>query len=696
MCLSCLLALPFLFSSPALPSEGIVRTFETPVDAVSVTLPEESATADVSYFADGAWSDWETLSVENEQDPLLKESNLMMFPEPVTKIRIKSETTFEVQPITVSREPVRYQVAATKNTGTPRVLSRKEWGANDSMLFRKESDKPSNETPEENGGNNSGAIPARVQECNTAQFNYPDEFKIKKTETTDSSGRIYRWPLQYSKSVELLAVHHTAVKGDGDTRSGAERVRALYEYHANNRGWGDVGYHYLIDEDGQIYEGKAGGKYVVAGHAYCNNIGTVGVALLGNFEVEEPSQEQLKALQWLLKDLTDTYNIDPSKNIQFHGKTMPPIVGHRDLLSTDCPGFYAYGTLNEIRKHVASGDVDASVKIPVKAGTVPKSSKKSSSSKRSVSSKKSSAISLPKRSTGELSRAAQRALNRQGSTLLLRKLRRGVASQKSASSKSVSRRPVTVRSSASSSKKSVVSRASSSRRSIVSNSSPEIRIRLTRKETGETNCSAYNLDVLRTKFRGSIECTVVDGIAALINTVTLEDYMTGLAEEPDTEPYEKQRAFAIAARTYAAYYMDPSHLRKFPGKPYDGSDSPATFQLYGGKDFEANNPRWVKAVKDTANEVLTFKGQIIRAPYFSGDDGRTRTPAEAGWNNFPFAEIFTSKDDPWCAGDTLRGHGVGMSGCGSEGQANEGKSGEEILKYYYPGTTIMSVSEARS
>ena len=39
-----------------------------------------------------------------------------------------------------------------------------------------------------------------------------------------------------------------------------------------------------------------------------------------------------------------------------------------------------------------------------------------------------------------------------------------------------------------------------------------------------------------------------------------------------------------------------------------------------------------------------------------------------------------------------RGHGVGMSGCGAEGQANEGKSGEEILRYYYPGTVLQAVS----
>jgi peptidoglycan hydrolase-like amidase len=192
-------------------------------------------------------------------------------------------------------------------------------------------------------------------------------------------------------------------------------------------------------------------------------------------------------------------------------------------------------------------------------------------------------------------------------------------------------------------------------------------------------------------YRGIVECRVVDGVLTLINKLGIEPYLMGLAEEPDTEPYQKQRAFAIAARTYAAYYADPAH-RKFPGKPYDGSDSAAIFQAYGGANFETQNPAWQKAVRSTQHLVLTKDGEVIRAPYFSSDDGRTKSPAEVGWKNFPFAEIFASKADPWCTGMENRGHGVGMSGCGAEGQANEGKSAEEILGYYYPGTELTRLS----
>ncbi len=99
------------------------------------------------------------------------------------------------------------------------------------------------------------------------------------------------------------------------------------------------------------------------------------------------------------------------------------------------------------------------------------------------------------------------------------------------------------------------------------------------------------------------------------------------------------------------------------------------------------------AVADTANLLLTKSNQIIKPPYFSSDDGRTKNPDDVGWTTFPFKEIFASKADPWCKGMENRGHGVGMSGCGAEGQANEGKTAEEILRYYYPGTVLKTAAE---
>ncbi len=787
-------ALP-LWQSSVHEDDLIRRTFVEPIDALSIDLPYDTATADVrGLLENGSWSDWETLELDDEQQPGLLESSLVMFPDDVSTIELRGEAARgHVHPIRIDDAPASYQLASLVSLGTPKILSRDDWGADDELLYvDSEHVAPAQDPSESTNDNGTAPAPStvsqRVKTCEDMQRDHPDEFKTVKKTTKGDNGRDLRWAHTYSKKIDLLVVHHTAVAVGGDKRSGVERVRAIYQYHAANRGWGDVGYHYLIDEEGQIYEGKAGGKYVVAGHAYCNNVNTIGVALLGNFEVEKPSQDQMKALQWLLDELGDTYDVDLDDNATYHGEMFSsPIVGHGDLLSTSCPGFYVAKTLSQVRSNVEDGDLDASISFPKKP-TSSKSSSKRSTSGRSASSRSRATstaassqpsvregisvlgdstiggrpggeipfsvryttgdrgatagsriadvkrsdqaigmwqlingvyepirghiiteTSVPRNSTVAIQLKLQIPRGRDdawvtigGAKYLIRPSGRAttpgtaassVRSTRSSSSVSFSRRPASVRTTTSSrsSVRSSSTRSSSSRKNTISDRGPTIKIRLESRDKDLARCSDADLDALRSQYRGTLKCVDLDGDAAIINTITMEDYLMGLSEEPDTEPYEKQRAFAIAARTYAAHYMGDTY-RKFPGKPYDGSDSPAIFQKYTGKNFEHNNPRWLDAVKDTANIVLTKDDTIIRPAYFSSDDGRTRAPSEIGWGSFPFAEIFTSKPDPWCDGMENRGHGVGMSGCGAEGQANDGATGEEILEYYYPGTLLKNVS----
>ncbi|MDD5623825.1 MAG: peptidoglycan recognition family protein, partial [Candidatus Peribacteraceae bacterium] len=244
-----------------------------------------------------------------------------------------------------------------------RIIPRSEWGADDSLLF-KGNEEPATDTNVVVAPDETTTVSERVKACEEAQKLYPQEFKVAKIVTEDSQGRAYRWPLWYSPSVKLIVVHHTAITVNGDARTPLDRIRALYTYHTQKLGWGDIGYHYLISEDGQIFEGKAGGDYVIGGHAYCANIGTVGVALLGNFEQEEPTQEQIRGLQWLLRDLSHRYRIDLSHSVTFHGKTMEPVVGHRDVVATACPGYFLYGVLNQVIRNVVVGNLGASVTFP--------------------------------------------------------------------------------------------------------------------------------------------------------------------------------------------------------------------------------------------------------------------------------------------------------------------------------------------
>ncbi|MBP9750221.1 MAG: N-acetylmuramoyl-L-alanine amidase [Candidatus Peribacteraceae bacterium] len=850
--LTCLTCAAVALLSAAIPHQS-VQDFPNGIDAVSVGFQAETrAVAVRPVLPDGTRGQWSELAIENEQDPTLVESNLVMFPRGVTRVEWRvSGATPAVHPIVISSALPTIQIAAINEVSSPFIMTRSQWGADESFstTSARPSTAPAADSVSDVGDN--GGSSQREKDCLADQTNYPNEFKISSTSRTNADGDTLRWPWQYSPKVKLFVVHHTAGLVSGDGRSGLERMRALYQFHANSRGWGDIGYHYIVDESGQVYEGKSGGKSVVGGHAYCHNVGTIGISLMGNFDEERPTQAQVKALQKLLMLLADSYDVDLSKSVTYHGETMPAVVGHRDLLSTDCPGFALYGVLDQVRKNVQDGDASLGVTFPAWPDVSDKPHVDQAEQRRldrlrergltDPSPSASSSASSVKRtgfhtyasttltgrpgmrtlvtltygaektlqagaSGGDISRADdgiglwlakgddRQRLNRKALlpervlagqsipvtfeiqfpaetgtdrltigdltlTLVTEGRRMPTApgqvpasssSRRSSSSSirsSSSSRPrssssVSSSRSSSSSRSASSSRSSSSRasssssKSSVTLPSSTIRIRLTAVSGGDTAsvtvpsgtnvgsssvsstaslvlardngaCSVMqgqqtvaSAAVVRLapgegkfttigdrKYRGVVECRVIGDKLVVINELPLEDYMRGISEEPDTEPYEKQRAFAIAARTYAAFYLSPDN-RKFPDMPYDGSDSPAEFQAYAGVTLEEKNPRWLKAVDSTASEVLTVGGSIIKAPYFSSDDGRTRAPIEAGWKSFPHAEVFSSKDDPWCDGMTLRGHGVGMSGCGAEGQANEGKTAEQILGYYYPGTLI--------
>jgi peptidoglycan hydrolase-like amidase len=201
------------------------------------------------------------------------------------------------------------------------------------------------------------------------------------------------------------------------------------------------------------------------------------------------------------------------------------------------------------------------------------------------------------------------------------------------------------------------------------------------------------------KFRGILEVRREGENLILINELPLETYLWGIAEPAPTDPDEKKKLMALLARSYALYYTDPAH-RKFPGKSWDGSDSPAEFQQYLGYNYEIAGS-FREFVEMSAGEVVTSDGAVVKTPYFTSSDGITKSAAEAGWNVADF-KFIKKVEDPWsCGGNSsqagtrcvgnARGHGVGVSGKGSAGLAREGKTALEILDYFFEGVEVEEV-----
>ncbi len=167
------------------------------------------------------------------------------------------------------------------------------------------------------------------------------------------------WPPVYTVPRAQL-VHHTVTTND--PADPAAVIRAVYQYHAVTRGWGDIGYNFLIDHRGNIYEGRHGGevngRITQGGHALQYNPNTIGVALLGTFTdaASRPSAAAESALVELLAARGVRYGIDPVTPVTLAGTRFAhSVMGHRDALPghTACPGDGTYGRLAAVRGAVA-------------------------------------------------------------------------------------------------------------------------------------------------------------------------------------------------------------------------------------------------------------------------------------------------------------------------------------------------------
>ncbi len=159
------------------------------------------------------------------------------------------------------------------------------------------------------------------------------------------------WPAS-RVPVRKFALHHTATSDGG--ADPAASIRAIYYYHAVTLGWGDIGYNYIIDRAGNVYEGRAGGVNTVGAHVENANEGVDGIALLGTYQDARPTDAMVAAVISLIAWRARAQGVDPQGTSPILGRMLPNILGHRDLMSTDCPGDAAYALLPTIRQQVAA------------------------------------------------------------------------------------------------------------------------------------------------------------------------------------------------------------------------------------------------------------------------------------------------------------------------------------------------------
>lgn len=176
-------------------------------------------------------------------------------------------------------------------------------------------------------------------------------------------------------TVSHLVVHHSA--GSNTSPNWAATVQSIWDYHVNSNGWDDIGYNYLIDPNGVIYEGR--GNDVRGAHFSCLNEGTMGVCLLGNFTTANPSTDMINSLTSLMGWKACDIDKDPRETSFFPsaGEDLINLCGHRDgnnlpgsCTVTECPGDNVYAIMNTIRNQVYQYTQNCSITTPLYANTV--------------------------------------------------------------------------------------------------------------------------------------------------------------------------------------------------------------------------------------------------------------------------------------------------------------------------------------
>lgn len=135
---------------------------------------------------------------------------------------------------------------------------------------------------------------------------------------------------------DRITIHHTAMAAShlmrGSLSSSAAELRMIQSQHQSSRGWADIGYHFLIDPAGRVFEGRSlrwqgahAGRDERTGRNF--NPGNIGICLLGNFQTERPTPAALNALEGLIETLQGRYSIARRE-----------LYGHEHFRTTECPG----------------------------------------------------------------------------------------------------------------------------------------------------------------------------------------------------------------------------------------------------------------------------------------------------------------------------------------------------------------------
>ncbi len=177
-------------------------------------------------------------------------------------------------------------------------------------------------TPRRAGGRDVGGRDAAPEPPPTRDTDLSIIPRIRWASTGTRTGRV-----NAMNGVNRITLHHEGwnTVSFHDVSTTQDRLERIRRNHVNNLGWGDIGYHYIIDRAGRLWEGRPI-RYQGA-HVGGHNEHNLGIMLLGNFDNQQPTQAQLQAMIQTVQVFRRRYNVPAHR-----------VVTHQEITPTACPG----------------------------------------------------------------------------------------------------------------------------------------------------------------------------------------------------------------------------------------------------------------------------------------------------------------------------------------------------------------------
>ncbi|MFS3128170.1 FG-GAP-like repeat-containing protein [Nocardioides sp. Bht2] len=360
---------------PQAPAGGTGDTVESAPEAVtgygavgvtwsadSAALEEGEISVQVRTNTDGAWSDWIDVDYHDHDGPdpdsaegrNARPGTDAMFVGEVDQVQARAVTAAGI----ALPDDIKLAVI-TPGDSAGTELERPAIDTNELAAPRATTDAPAGDdaTPP---STDDSTLESSEGDLELSKSSYTEKPQIFSRAQWGANEKLRDGSPSYHE-VHAGFVHHTVNANNYTKAQVPAMIRSIYAYHTQTRGWSDVGYNFLVDRFGRIWEGRYGGvdRPVVGAHTLGYNENSFAMSAIGNFDITKPSEPMVQAYGALMAWKLALHGVDAASTKQVVGsKTFKAINGHRDAGSTACPGKYLYARIGDIRKLAAGHQAD--------------------------------------------------------------------------------------------------------------------------------------------------------------------------------------------------------------------------------------------------------------------------------------------------------------------------------------------------